>query len=55
MLDFMSEKATSGFEETRNNRDADINEPPAPLEPIYDMTTGNDKDTVKAATARERG
>ena len=52
MLDSMSEKAARRFEETRNKGDAGISEPP---EPIYDMTTGNDKDTVKAATARERG
>jgi hypothetical protein len=51
----MSEKAARRFEETRNKGDADISEPPAPPEPIYDLTTGNDKDTVKAATARERG
>ena len=55
MLDSMSEKATRRFEETHNKGDAGISEPPAPPEPIYDMTTGNDKDTVKAATARERG
>lgn len=55
MLDSMSEKAARRFEETRNKGDADMSEPPAPPEPIYDMTTGNDKDTVKAATARERG
>jgi len=55
MLDFMSEKAARRFEETRNKGDADRSQPPAPPEPIYDMTMGDDKDMVKAATARERG
>ena len=50
----MSEKAARRYEETRNKGDADINQPPPPPEPIYDLTTDDKTDLVKAATARER-
>ena len=50
----MSEKGARRYEETRNKGDADINQPPSPPEPIYDLTTDNKADLAKAATPRER-
>jgi hypothetical protein len=50
----MSEGSARRYEETLNKGDADINEPPPPPEPIYDLTTNDKSDLVKAATPTER-
>jgi hypothetical protein len=49
----MSEKSARRYEETRNKGDADTSQPPAPPEPIYDLTADDNTD-LKAATPRER-
>ena len=50
----MSERSARRYEETLNKEDADINQPPSPPEPIYDLTTNDKNDLVKAATPIER-
>jgi hypothetical protein len=51
----MSEKAAKRYEEARNKGDARIDESQPPAEPIYDLTTGDENELVKAGTPRERG
>jgi len=51
----MSEKAARRYEETLNKGDNTINQPPPPPEPIYDLTSEDEKKMVKAGTERERG
>ena len=51
----MSEKAARRYEETRNKGDGRDKEPQPPAEPIYDLTTGDKNELVKAGTPRERG
>lgn len=50
----MSKRSARRYEETLNKGDADINQLPPPPEPIYDLTTNDKRDLVKAATPRER-
>lgn len=50
----MSEKSAREYEEALNKGDTDIDQLPPPPEPIYDLTTSDKSDLVKAATPIER-
>ncbi|HKU50324.1 MAG TPA: hypothetical protein VJP79_10260 [Nitrososphaera sp.] len=51
----MSEKAARRYEETLNKGEAKIDDSQPPPEPIYDLTSEDKTEMVKAGTPKERG
>jgi hypothetical protein len=49
----MSEKSAERYEETKNKGEGTMGQPPP--EPIYDLTSSDKTELVKAAGPRERG
>jgi hypothetical protein len=50
----MGEKSARENAETLNKGDTELDQLPPPPEPIYDLTTSDKSDLVKAATPIER-